>query len=268
VPNSNLGQHAAGGHAAGQPTIPEPSYAERSRTLVHLGRIGSLSSLSRKRPGWPFGSIMPYGLDPSGRPLFLISAMAMHTQNILADPRAGLLVTQAEAAADPLGAGRVTLLGNVATIPAPELPQARELYLAGYENARYWADFDDFAFYRMDIVDVYFVGGFGVMGWVNAADYLQAEVDPLAGAAPGILQHMNADHAAALVLLARRFVEAEAEEASITSVDRLGFHLRIKVGERTRGARIPFSREVRTAQEARAVFVDMVRDARSTEPRP
>lgn len=262
MPNPSIGQHAAGGHTTDQPAVPEPSYAERARTLVHLGRLGSLSSLSRKRPGWPFGSIMPYALDPSGRPLFLISAMAMHTQNILADPRASLLVTQAEAAADPLGAGRVTLMGKVATIPEPELQPARELYLAGYEDARYWADFDDFAFYRMEIVDVYFVGGFGVMGWVTADDYLQAEVDPLAGAAAGILQHMNADHGEALVLLARKFVEREAEEASITSVDRLGFHLRIKIGERTRGARIPFSREVRTAQDARAVFVDMVREAR------
>ena len=100
------------------------------------------------------------------------------------------------------------------------------------------------------------------MGWVSAADYLQAEVDPLAGAAPGILQHMNRDHAEALVLLARTFGEA-AEQAAITSVDRLGFHLHIKTGERSRGARIPFTREVRTARDARAMFLEMVREAQA-----
>jgi putative heme iron utilization protein len=64
------------------------------RALTYLGRMGSLSTLSRKQPGFPFGSVMPYGLDDHGRPIFLISTMAMHTQNLQADPRASLLVTQ------------------------------------------------------------------------------------------------------------------------------------------------------------------------------
>jgi heme oxygenase (biliverdin-IX-beta and delta-forming) len=75
---SSFGKHAAGATSS-QPAVPEPSFAERARTLVHSGRIGSLSSLSRKQPGFPFGSLMPYGLDDEGRPIFLISTMAMHT---------------------------------------------------------------------------------------------------------------------------------------------------------------------------------------------
>lgn len=158
-----MGRHASGGEASEGPPVPEPSYAERAQTLVHLGRVGSLSTLSRKQPGWPFGSVMPYALDAQGRPIFLISTMAMHTQNLLADSRASLLVTQ-DTAGDVLGAGRVTLLGRVAEVPDAERASVRELYLTRHENARYWVDFDDFAFYRMDVVDVYFVGGFGVMG--------------------------------------------------------------------------------------------------------
>ena len=78
-------KHANTSAAADQPSLPEPSFAERARTLVHLGRIGSLSTLSRKQPGFPFGSVMPYSLDEHGRPIFLISTMAMHTQNLKAD---------------------------------------------------------------------------------------------------------------------------------------------------------------------------------------
>ena len=63
-------------------------------TLVYLGRLGSLSTLSCKQPGFPFGSLMPYELDDHGRAIFLISTMAMHTQNLQADARASLLVTQ------------------------------------------------------------------------------------------------------------------------------------------------------------------------------
>jgi len=101
--SSSVGKHA-GGATSGQPTAPEPSFAERARTLMHSGRIGSLSTLSRKQPGFPFGSLMPYALDAQGRPIFLISTMAMHTQNLQADPRASLFVTEPEASGDPLGA--------------------------------------------------------------------------------------------------------------------------------------------------------------------
>src|SRR5262245_16658188 len=107
--------------ASNQPTIPEPSFAERTRTLLYLGRVGSLSTHSLKQPGFPFGSVMPYGLDDHGRPIFLISTMAMHTQNLRADPRASLLVTQSDSGGDVLGASRVTLLGDVLRIKEPEV---------------------------------------------------------------------------------------------------------------------------------------------------
>src|SRR6202023_1869086 len=168
---SSSRKHAGPRPASAESPIPEPTFAERARTLMYLGRIGSLSTVSRKQPGFPFGSVMPYGLDKHGRPIFLISTMAMHTQNLQADPRASLLVTQADTSGDPLGASRVTLVGNVLTIPKPEVPDARQLYLERYANSKYWVDFEDFSFYRMEVLDVYYVGGFGVMGWVQASDY-------------------------------------------------------------------------------------------------
>src|SRR5438034_6729631 len=135
--SSSIRKHADTGPASDQPMVPEPSFAERARTLMYLGRIGSLSTLSRKQPGFPFGSVMPYGLDNQGRPIFLISTMAMHTQNLQADPRASLLVTQPDISGDPLGASRVTLVGNVLAIAEPEVAEARKLYLAHYDNSKY-----------------------------------------------------------------------------------------------------------------------------------
>src|SRR5205823_13707054 len=105
--SSSIRKHAGTGPASDQPLVPEPSFAERARTLVYLGRLGSLSTLSRKQPGFPFGSLMSYGSDSQGRPIFLISTMAMHTQNLQTDPHASLLVTQPDASGDPLGASRV-----------------------------------------------------------------------------------------------------------------------------------------------------------------
>lgn len=255
-------KHAGPGPASETPTVPEPSYAERARTLMYLGRIGSLSTLSRKQPGFPFGSVMPYGLDNQGRPIFLISTMAMHTQNLQADARAGLLVTQNDTDGDPLGAARVTLVGNVRPLPESEVAEARKLYLARYANSKYWIDFEDFSFYRMDVVDVYYVGGFGVMGWVSASEYDRSQSDPLADTMGEIIQHMNADHKDALVLLARQFAQIESQEATMTSVDRLGFHARLKTQDGMRGTRIAFLREVSSPAEARKVLVEMVQQAR------
>ncbi len=261
--SSSIRKHSGTGAASDQPAVPEPLFAERARTLVYMARIGSLSTLSRKQPGFPFGSVMPYGLDDQGRPIFLISTMAMHTHNLQADPRASLLVTQDDAGGDPLGASRVTLVGNVLPIPQSEVAEARKLYLARYANSKYWVDFEDFSFYRLDVVDVYYVGGFGVMGWVSASEYVRSQPDPLADSMAEIIQHMNADHKDALVLLARKFARIESLEATMTAVDRLGFQVRLKTQDGIRGARIAFLREVSNPAETRKVLVEMVQQARS-----
>jgi len=255
-------RHAGPGPGGGPAPPPEPSYAERARTLVHLARSGMLSTLSRRHPGHPFGSVMPYAPDPRAAPLLLISSMAMHTQNLEADPRASLLATQPAWTEDLLAGGRVTLMGRAARVPDRERAAAREAYLARHPKAAFWVDFEDFAFWRLEVTDVYFVGGFAAMDWVTAEGYAAARPDPLADAAEGILEHMNRDHADALVALARAHADAAVEEATMLSVDRLGFRVRVRSGERLHAARISFPREVTTAEECRSALIEMVREAR------
>jgi hypothetical protein len=70
-----------------------------------------------------------------------------------------------------------------------------------------------------------------------------------------------------LVLIARRFADEEATEATMTAVNRLGFHRRLMTGDRVYGRRVAFLREVGNKDEARKVFVEMVREARSSDSR-
>jgi putative heme iron utilization protein len=205
---------------------------------------------------------MPFVTDGDGRPIFFISNMAMHTHNLRQDRRASLLITQPDVSGDPLGAARLTLLGEVIEVPAEEV---RELYLSRYENAKFWQDYTDFVYHRLEVSGVYFIGGFGVMGWVSAEDYQRARPDPLAEAAPGIMHHMNADHADVIRMIARYFAKEEADEAAMTAVDRLGFHLRLKSCQRVHGRRVAFLREVTTSEEARSVLAEMVRQAQAAE---
>lgn len=259
-PDSASRQHARTGPQP--PQLPEPSYAERVRTLFSRQSMGTLSTLSRKREGFPFGSLMPYALDAEGRPVFLISSLAMHTQNLKSDPRASLFVLQGGAGEDPLGAARATLVGEVRAVPETDGTDVRRLYLAKHPNSQYWVDFADFSFFRLQVLEVYYVGGFGVMGWVEAAEYEQALPDPLAPAEEEIMAHMNADHADAMILLAHTHAGIQATEAAMTAVDRLGFHLRLKTAEGMKGIRINYPGEVRSPQELRKALVEMVRRTR------
>jgi putative heme iron utilization protein len=206
---------------------------------------------------------MPYAADQRGRPVFFISSMAMHTQNLGQDPRASLLVAQPEASGEPLGAARMTLVGSASEVPAGDV---RDLYLSRYENAKSWQEYTDFAYYRLEVEGVYFIGGFGVMGWISAEDYALAQPDPLAESAPGIIRHMNADHAEALRLISRHYAGEDTGEAVMTAVDRLGFQLRLKSGDRVYGKRVTFLREVTNSDDARGVLIEMVRRARSDKP--
>jgi putative heme iron utilization protein len=250
-------------HASSLPpsTAPEPAYAERVRTLLESERVGTLATQSLRHPGFPFASVMPYALTAEGSPLFLISAMAIHTQNLLADGRASLLVMQSGSGADPLGAPRATLSGVVQRLENVSDAQ-RQGYLERHPSSRHWIDYADFSFFRLEIAHVYFVGGFGVMGWVAPEDYRAAEADPLAEAAAEILEHMNGDHADAVLAIARRFGELDADEAAIVACDRLGFVVRARTAEGMKGRRIAFPEPVRTREEARKAFVAMTRAAR------
>jgi hypothetical protein len=258
---------AEGGSADGSPAPPprEPTHAERARTLVASGRRGSLCTVATEPSGYPYGSVASYGLDDDGNPLLFVSLMAEHTQNALHDPRASLLVTEpVPDGADPLASGRVTLLGDVAAVPDAERPVARDRYLDANPAASYYIDFGDFAFYRLAVRSIRYVGGYGRMSWVDPADYARAEPDPLVGAATGIIEHMNADHADAQVLFCRHFaMRPDTTSATMSAVDRYGFEM-VAVSDAGRAAvRLAFPDECVTGDQVRRAMVAMVHEARA-----
>ena len=263
VPTGDEGAAVATG--APGPPPPEPSHAERCRTLVASATRGALSTLTADPDGYPYGSVASYGLDERGNPLFFVSLMAEHTQNAIRDPRASLLVTEpVPDGADPLASGRVTLLGRLAPVADADRPMARERYLAANPAASYYIDFGDFTFYRLDVETIRYVGGYGRMSWVDPVAYAVAEPDPLADAAAGIIEHMNVDHADAQVLFCRHLLgRVDTTEASMSAVDRYGFEM-IAVGTTGRAAlRLGFPQECTTAEQVRAAMVALVGEARA-----
>src|SRR5689334_12579965 len=257
-----------GGEVAGAPgpPPPEPSHAERCRTLVAGSSRGALSTIAADPAGYPYGSVASYGLDERGNPLFFVSLMAEHTQNALRDPRASLLVTEpVPEGSDPLASGRVTLLGLLATVEDDDARAvARDRYLAANPAAAYYIDFGDFTFLRLAVDHVRYVGGYGRMSWVDASEYRAAEPDPLVDAAAGIIEHMNADHADAQVLFCRHFAGlTDTTSASMSAVDRYGFDLVAVSDEHRTAVRLAFPVECTTGDEVRRAMVAMVAEARA-----
>lgn len=249
----------------------EPSDAERSRTLLANARIGSLATICIEPAGYPFGSLVNYAADDAGRPLLCLSDLAEHSRNMAADPRASLLLTEAsqaemsQPATDPLAGGRVTLIGDVSVLSGSDRAVARDLYRSAHPGA-FWADFDDFRFYRLSVESVRYVGGFGRMSWVGAAEYASAEPDPLVPFIDRIVTHMNDDHGEALLdfcrMLAGRPSTAVAEMAH---VDRYGFDVMsadTADGDRT-AVRIVFPERCDTPDAVRAAMVALVHQIRA-----
>ena len=241
-------------------SVPEPTLAERARTLMSVGGSSSLSTMSVKHPGYPFGSVMPYAVDESGNPIVLISQMAMHTKNLRAEPRATLLVAQQSGSS--LGTARISVIGDVAKVEESDTERIAAIYFEAHPESRQWASFGDFDFYKMTVKDVYHIGGFGVMGWVTAEDYAAAEADPLVESARDIIDHMNEDHVESMILLIQKQLGIKTADARMTAVDRYGFNVLMKVESKTRGGRIGFSSIANSPTEVRKILVAMVNEAR------
>ena len=246
---------------------PEPSHAERTRTLVAGQTRGALATLAVDPPGTPFGSVVTYGLDDRGRPVSFVSTLAEHTRNLLADPRASLLVVEdVPEGADPLAAGRVTLLGRMEQVEdGAEVEAAKAGYLGANPQAFYVA-YGDFLCVRLEVLSVRYVGGFGRMSWVAAEDYAAAEPDPLAPHAAGIVGHMNADHAGAIVELCHACAgRTDVTAARMTAVDRYGFEVVADVtGPRQQAAfRVGFRSPQSTPESVRKELVGMLHAARA-----
>jgi len=259
------GLSAGGESGEDRSPAPEPTHAERARTLVAGSNRGVLSTVALDPAGYPFGSVATYAIDEAGRPIVFVSTMAEHTRNAAADPRASLIVTEPfPERSDPLAAGRVTLIGDLGAVSGDERGVVRDIYLAANPASAYYIDFGDFSFWRLEVRSIRYVGGYGRMSWVEAPGYAAAEADPLAGEpALGILEHMNADHAESLVLMARRLGgRPEVTEAMMTAVDRYGFDL-VAAGPDGRGAlRFGFAAPVSGPDEVRRELIRLGRVAR------
>lgn len=242
--------------------IDETAAAAEARGLVRRAVKATLATLGApadpSTSGWPAAALVTIASSCDGSPILLLSTLAHHTCNILADPRAALLIDGTEGFANPQAGPRVSLMGRIARTKDESLARR---FLARHSAARAYAGFGDFAFYKMAIERVHFVGGFARARWISkrAVVLAQKQCREIARHEQEILAHMNGDHAEAVALFGTRLLGARSRRFEIVAVDPEGFDLRC--GRSLR--RIDFPGIVTTLDEARAAFVALTRKARA-----
>ena len=249
-------------------TSPEPaarlSAAEQARTLVAVGRAGSLATLSED--GSPWASLVAYGALDDGRPIVFVSRLAEHGRNLERDPRASLVVAATPSGDDVLAAGRVTLAG-VAERPDGELAEAAlARYLAAVPTARAYAEFRDFTLWVLRVERVRWVGGYGRMASAAGAGVRgRGARRRRAGGGAGAIAHLNADHADALLAMARALGGyPDATAATCHAIDRLGLDLFVTAPGGYGMVRLGFAEPVTEPHGLRAATVELARRARAS----
>ena len=230
------------------------------RALLHAEKSGVLATLSVKHDGFPFGSIAPFAPSRVFEPLMLMSTIAEHTRNALADPRASLLVQERAALDDPQAGARATILGRICKVPPEELADAGARYLARVPNAASYLKAHDFSFFKLSVESVRYIGGFGKIFWVDGAKVSRPlDQDPVREIAADVCTHMNKDHAEAMRLWCEAFRGRKVASASMSSVDAFGFDVQ---GDGQQ-FRFEFPRELTTSDQVRKAAVDLVKKARA-----
>lgn len=238
-----------------------PSAAEEARTIAAATNVATLGSLSSD--GGPWASLVTYGLL-GGDPVLCVSHMAEHGRNLQRDPRASVSIVAPDAPSDPLANARITLAGTVRRPDGELLAAAREAHVAAVPAAKHYIEYSDFTLWLLEVERVRWVGGYGRMDSTTRADYAAAEPDPVSPHAAGAVRHLNDDHAAALLDMARKLGgHPDATAARCEGADRYGLDLRIDGPRGWAYTRVGFSAPLDAPAELRQATVALARLAAS-----
>lgn len=239
---------------------PTPDFdpGKLAKSLLRRSRQGALATLMPDS-GDPYCSLVNLASHPDGSPILLISRLAVHTRNILADSRVSLMLDE-RAAGDPLEGARIMLSGR-----AEQAEDERDLlqrrYLNAHPAAEAFVSFKDFAFFRIRPAGTHLVAGFGRIVDLKPEQFLTdlAGAEDLLAAEEGAVEHMNADHRAAMGLYATRLLGAPAGDWRCTGCDPEG--LDMQDGQTT--LRLDFPERVVDGTALRKMLVRLVGEARA-----
>src|ERR1700741_4375838 len=139
-------------------STPDFDAGHFARLLLRRSRQGALATLMTGS-GDPYCSLVNVASHPDGSPILLISRLAIHTRNLLADARVSLMLDE-RVEGDPLEGARIMLSGHAEEI-TDDRDIVRQRYLNAHPTAAAFVDFKDFSFFKMRLTGTHLVAGFG-----------------------------------------------------------------------------------------------------------
>jgi heme iron utilization protein len=241
-----------------QPTV-EFDAARLARSLLRRSRQGALATLMADS-GDPYCSLVNVASHADGSPILLISRLALHTRNILADQRVSLMLDE-RTEGDPLEGSRIMLAGRAAQASADDLPLLRRRYLNAHPSAETFVNFNDFSFFRIRPAGAHLVAGFGRIVDLKPEQFLTdiSDAGALLEAEQGAIDHMNADHRDAMNLYATKLLGAEAADWRCTGCDPDGMDMQAG----TKALRLDFPRRIVTPAALRQTLKELADQARA-----
>jgi heme iron utilization protein len=237
---------------------PDPAFDAKlaAKKLLREGRSGALATLL-PGSGDPYCSLVNVATEADGAPLMLLSTLAIHTKNILADNRISLLLDERKDG-DPLEGARVMLMGTVARTDRASM---RTAYLLRQTEAEQFVDFKDFLFFKMDVLRAHLVAGFGRIVDLSAPELLTdiSDARALIDTEAEAIAHMNADHAEACRLYATKLLGAADGDWRCVGIDPEGIELQ---NGRT-ALRLPFPQRITAPGPLRAILKQLAEQARA-----
>jgi putative heme iron utilization protein len=243
-----------------QPT-PDFSPSRSAKWLLRRSRQGALATVM-VNSGDPYCSLVNVAANPDAAPLLLISRLAVHTKNILADSRVSLMLDE-RVTGDPLEGARIMVAGRAEELSGEAAALARRRYLAAHPSAEAFVDFKDFAFFRIAPSGLHLVAGFGRIIDLKPEQFLTdiADASDLLDAEASAVEHMNEDHREAMNLYATKLLGAEAADWRCTGCDPEGMDMQAE----GRTLRLEFPERVKTGTELRKILVWLAGEARARQ---
>ena len=230
-----------------------------TRLLLRRSRQGALATLIAGR-GDPYCSLVNVASHPDGTPILLVSRLALHTKNILADGRVSLMLDE-RSEADALEGARIMVSGRAEDVASDQLAMVRRRYLNAHPSAEAFVDFKDFSFFLIHPTGTHLVAGFGRIIDLGPEQFLTpvADARALLEAEQGAIAHINADHRDAVNLYATRLLGAAPAEWRCTGCDPDGLDL--AAGRLT--LRLDFPARVTGPAELRQMLAGLAEAARA-----
>ena len=186
---------------------------------------GILSTVSKKHDDYPFGSFVTYVTSSARTAYLYLSDLADHTKNLHHSSKSSLTILKLNTNGDKQNSERLTIMGDLVPVSENELDSCKKRYYQMLPESKMYAKMHDFNFYKIQIKNVRWIGGFGKIAWLDVSNWVD-KLPKWSKSEGGIIEHMNEDHSDTIVAALKAQHGVNDKTARMVQLTIDGYYLR------------------------------------------